>query len=152
MAPDYSDYEARQEGRYSDIWQGIEKCVFCDLKDKYIIKKGKRAALTVNLFPYYDGHLMVIPYRHFEKFNEISHDEWSEILDLSKLGIKLMNRILKIDNVWVLFRASHGFNGGKSVSHAHLHLVPYYKNKVKWEYGELTMSPLEAARRLRGEV
>ena len=29
--------DARISGRYEDIWQSVGKCVFCDLKDKYII-------------------------------------------------------------------------------------------------------------------
>ncbi len=37
MHTDYSNFKARQKGEYEKAWQSTGKCVFCDLRDKYII-------------------------------------------------------------------------------------------------------------------
>jgi len=149
---DYSNYNARKDGEYGEIWTDTDKCVFCDLKEKYIVDEKDGIVLTVNLFPYYDGHLMIIPRRHFEKFDEVTPKEWVTMQELAKIGIKLLREKLGIEDVWVLFRAPGGNGAGKSVKHAHMHLVPYEKGCVEWRYGEITISPEEMARRLRHEV
>lgn len=147
--PDYSDYNSRKSGKYSNIWTNTGKCVFCDLKDKYIIAKNADAVLTVNLFPYIDGHLLVIPKRHVEDFLELSASEWAKMRDLTDLGVRLIRKELGIKEVWLLFRAPNGFKAQKTVPHCHMLVLPYKKGIVNWNYQDITISPIELAKRLR---
>lgn len=147
--PDYSDYNARKNGKYADIWTKTGKCVFCDLKDKYIIAKNASAVLTVNIFPYIDGHLLVIPIRHVEDFLEVTPDEWSHMRDMAELGTKLLRCELGIEELWLLFRAPGGFRAQKTVPHCHMLVLPYKKEIVNWNYQEITIPPIELAERLR---
>ncbi len=146
---DYSDYNARKKGTYGDIWTNTGKCVFCDLREKYIITTNDNAVLTVNLFPYIDGHLMVIPKRHVESFEEITEEEWTDMQRLAKIGIKLLRDVLNIENVWILQRAPKGMKASKSVPHAHMFLLPHKEGLNTWNYQDITMPPLELAQELR---
>jgi len=150
MKTDYSNYNARKHGDYGKVWTETGKCVFCDLKDKYIITEKDNIALTVNLFPYFDGHLMIIPRRHFEKFNEVLPEEWLVMHQLAKIGIKLLQKEMGIEDAWILFRTSGGNGAGKSVKHAHMHLIPYYKGTFEWKYADIKIPPVELADKLRG--
>lgn len=147
--PDYSDFNARKTGRYGDIWTHTGKCVFCDLKDKYIIAKNASAVLTVNLFPYIDGSLLVIPINHVEDFLEVDPKVWADMRDLAELGIKLLRKELGIEEIWLLFRAPNGFKAQKTVPHCHMLVLPYKKEIVNWNYQEITIPPIELAERLR---
>ena len=44
-------------------------CVFCDAvegddEERLVVKRGERAFVLLNKFPYSSGHLMVAPLRH----------------------------------------------------------------------------------------
>ncbi|PJC23329.1 hypothetical protein CO058_04155 [candidate division WWE3 bacterium CG_4_9_14_0_2_um_filter_35_11] len=147
--PDYSDYHARKNGSYGDIWTKTGRCVFCDLKDKYIIAKNADAVLTVNLFPYIDGNLLVIPKTHVEGFLDISPKVWGSMRNLTELGIRLLQNELKIGEIWLNYKTSRGLTSGKSVSHGHLVIMPYTDGIMKWNYQEITIPPIELAERLR---
>lgn len=149
---DYSNYNARKDGKYEKIWQSTGKCVFCDLKDKYIIKETEKAVLTVNLFPYIDGHLLVIPKRHVELFSKIEKEEWEDIKNLADTGIRLLREVLGIEEVWVVHRAPGGHKANKTVAHTHMLLTPYKKGLVDWHYQEITISPLDLANKLRDNL
>lgn len=147
--PDYSNYNARSTDDYEKIWTSTGKCVFCDLKEKYIIAEHKNVVLTVNLFPYIDGHLVVIPRRHFEKFSEIKSSEWAAIEKLAKIGNKLLEKVLKMKETWLIFRTPDAFKAAKSVRHAHIHIIPYFKGLDISSYQEIKIPPVELAEKLR---
>lgn len=146
---DYSDYNARYKGTYSSIWTSTGKCVFCDLRDKYIIDSNKGAVLTVNIFPYINGHLLVIPKKHIESFLKIDNDTWHDMHEMAKLGVKLLKKEMKIKDIHLILRASHGNGGDKSVPHAHMLILPYEDGLIEWHYKEITVPPIDLAKRLR---
>jgi ATP adenylyltransferase len=134
---------------YEGAWKNADKCVFCDLREKYIIAEKDNVVLAVNLYQYIDGHLMVIPRRHFEDLTETTEKEWQTILYLAKLGIKLLRERLAIEEVWFLDRAPGGFTAGKTVSHAHAHLIPFSPKLFQWKFQQVKMHPEELAKKLR---
>ena len=71
--------DARTTGKYDDIWQSTGKCVFCDLRDKYVIYEENGVVLTIVLFAYIDGHCMIIPRRHVRSVKELTPVEWETI-------------------------------------------------------------------------
>jgi diadenosine tetraphosphate (Ap4A) HIT family hydrolase len=150
--PDYSDYNSRTYGDYAKIWTATGKCVFCDLRDKYIVAEKNGVVLTVNIFPYINGHLLIIPRRHIEDLDEMTQQEWADIKELSQLGKKLLRKSLGIKSVWLLYRMAQGFKAQKTVAHAHAHLIPYSDKLFKWEFQEITMAPLDLAAELRGYI
>ncbi len=144
-----SQKNARNSGQYWRIAKEVEekKCVFCDLKDKYIIATSKYSVLTVNIFPYINGQLMVIPKRHVEDFSEIKKEE---VLDMHKLvdkGLKILKKKLEIDNVWIILR--NGNIAGKTVKHLHWNIMPYIEELNTWHYQEITLAPIDLAVKLR---
>jgi diadenosine tetraphosphate (Ap4A) HIT family hydrolase len=153
----YSE-EVQKSARVSDWYErvksSLDKCPFCDLKGKYIVAEKDNVVLTVNIFPYIDGHLLIIPRRHLKKFDEINLTEWRAMRYLIKLGIKILEEELGIENTNTLYR--EGVKAGVSLEHLHMHILPitpefmqYKKTHFIWKFQEIKFAPVEMAKRLR---
>ncbi|RJQ32925.1 MAG: HIT domain-containing protein [Actinobacteria bacterium] len=104
-------------------------CIFCVKpsedtdKDNYILHRSKHAFVIMNIFPYNNGHLMVVPYRHLSDFEMLNTEEKAEIMDLISLSIKALKKAFNPE----------GFNVGMNIGriagagiadHLHAHVVP----------------------------
>jgi len=134
---------------YEEAWKNAGKCVFCDLREKYIIAEENGIILAANLYQYIDGHLLIIPRRHFEDFLETTTREWDAIFHLAKLGIERLRERMGIEEVWFLDRAPGGFAAGKTVSHAHAHLIPFSSKLFQWKFQTVKIHPEDLAKKLR---
>lgn len=139
---------------YDHIANTITKCPFCDLKEKYLVVNGKTCVLTVNLFPYVDGHLMVIPKRHIEKSSQLTEEETIETHTLITKGIKLLKNEFSYTCINVLYREG-GQNAGQSLLHSHTHILPvdklltYRQGGFDFNFQKITQAPIDTAHRLR---
>jgi diadenosine tetraphosphate (Ap4A) HIT family hydrolase len=146
---------ARKSHWYSDIASTVTKCPFCDLKEKYIIAEEGDVVLTMNLFPYIDGHLMVIPRRHFEKIKDYTDKEWSDTHKLISLGLDIIRKGTGVVDVNVLYREGTQ-KSGSSLKHLHIHLLPITPDFMNYEnfgftykFQDIELAPAEMAKELR---
>lgn len=149
MKPDPRTARTSANYWYEKAWKEAGKCVFCDLRDKYIIAEKDSVVLTVNLFQYIDGHLLIIPRRHFESLSETTPQEWRAIFYLANLGIQRLKERLNIDNVLLLDRPTSGYKTGKTVAHSHFHIIPFKSELVNWNYQQIKIHPIELAKKLK---
>jgi diadenosine tetraphosphate (Ap4A) HIT family hydrolase len=141
---------ARTTGLYAKVLANIKKCVFCDLREKYIIDEKNGVVLSVNLFPYTDGQLIIIPRRHIEHFKEINALEWQAIKYLTAKAFRLLKKAYQINDCWIIYR--EGEVAGKTVRHLHLNIIPYHQALHTWNYQKIKLEPIKAAQKLRGVV
>ena len=87
---------ARLSGDYAQIWRNTGKCVFCDLKKKYILLEENEIVLTINLFPYTDGQLMAIPRQHISSPKQLSQTQWETIRQFNYVAKKMIKKVLEI--------------------------------------------------------
>ena len=107
----------------------MRRCILCtalkEHKDKknLVVKRNKHAFAMLNLYPYNNGHLMVMPKRHVRDFEKLSDEELLDLMRLQSELLAILKRRLK----------PHGFNlgvnlgraGGAGVlGHIHIHVVP----------------------------
>lgn len=145
-----SQINARARGDYDRIAREAEasgKCVFCDLKDKYIITEYRGMVLTVNLFPRSTGDLMVIPKKHVEEYSKLLPEDHLAIAHLNVIGTELLSRDLDVHAIYYLLRDGSGTD--KTVRHLHSQIMPYWKRLIDWHPQENLMAPIEVAARLR---
>lgn len=138
---------ARTTGQYAKVLANLKKCVFCDLRKKYIIARTEHMVLSVNLFPYINSQLIIIPLRHVEKLHELTSKEWSEIKILIGKALQLLKDAYKINDVNVIYR--EGERSGKTVWHLHINIIPYCDQLMTWNYREITEEPIKVAEKLR---
>ncbi len=112
-------------------------CIFCDKprenkdKENLILYRGKYNFVIMNAFPYNNGHMMVVPYKHTSTLSGWSPDEQKEFMDLADLAVDLLKRAMKPD----------GFNlginmgqvaGAGIADHIHLHIVPRWNGDTNF--------------------
>ena len=152
--PDFKNYtpELQKNARLVEDWyericKSLDKCPFCDLREKYIIFEIKNTVLTVNLFPYVDGHLLIVPRKHFVSLSELSESDWLAVAELLRRADFLLKEVLGIKGYNFILR--EGEHGGKSLEHLHFHIIPFKEGLINWSYGEINEAPVEMAKRLR---
>jgi diadenosine tetraphosphate (Ap4A) HIT family hydrolase len=96
-------------------------CPFCDdLKEQEtLIHKTKYSQVAINLHSLKKGHLMVMPLRHVEKYNDLTQEEAKDIFDL----IEFFSEIIKKTYGDYPIITINPING-RSLPHLHIHLVP----------------------------
>ncbi len=139
--------DARRTGIYDKIMGSLTKCPFCDLKEKYLINDTGLCVLTVNLFPYTDGHMLIIPKRHLENFEDLTDEEWDSIKTLINRAKQKLKEKLKIDSFNILY--NDGPKSGASLGHFHIQIIPADKEVLKKLYQQINMAPIELAKKLK---
>ncbi len=135
------------EDWYSRICDNLEKCPFCDLRSKYVIAEDGDWVLTVNLFPYTEGHLLIIPRQHIEAQSQMKESDWRSTSKLLSVADSLLREKLDVRGYNFILR--EGKHGGKSLGHLHFHIIPFEDGLVSWNYQEIEESPQETAQKLR---
>jgi ATP adenylyltransferase len=106
-----------------------QECIFCakpaadDDRDNLIVHRGERCFVILNLFPYTNGHLMVAPYEHVGRIQDLPPETTAEMTALAQRAMTLLEERY----------APHGFNVGFNQGrvagagvehHIHMHVVP----------------------------
>lgn len=106
-----------------------EGCIFCNKikedvdKENLILCRGNHNFVIMNRYPYNNGHLMVVPYRHTGDFESLQEAESLEMMQMISKSIAILKHTLKPDGFNV------GMNVGKIAGagiddHLHFHIVP----------------------------
>lgn len=145
--------DARLTGKYDSIWQNVGKCVFCDLREKYIVHEENGMVLTVALFAYIDGNVMIVPRRHIRSAKDLTPEEWEAARKLMYIAKKLIRKIYNIKGVQYLLRDG-GITAQSTVSdHMHIHVIPFDAPDLSiWNYRQLKYTPFENAELFRGQA
>jgi len=114
------------------------ECVLCrtarmDVNDaeNLLIEKGKFTFTVLNLYPYNNGHLMIVPIRHTNDFSSFTPEENAEIME----KLQLAEKALKIVS------GPEGFNIGANLGkvsgagldeHIHFHIVPRWNGDTNF--------------------
>lgn len=138
---------ARTSGHYEDVLRALTKCNFCDLKEKYIITEKNKIVLSVNLFPYIDYQLIIIPRRHIKELSELKKEEWLAIKELADLAIKLYKNFFDVFDVNLIYR--EGDRSQKTVEHMHFNIIPFNEKLLRWNYQKIYVAPIDAAKVMR---
>lgn len=109
-------------------------CIFC--KDScrcedLILFEGKTAFVMMNRYPYISGHLMIIPYRHVSRMEDLSSEEKLEVFNLQDISVRVLNEALHPDGFNI------GMNLGKAAGagvddHIHVHIVPRWSGDTNF--------------------
>ena len=106
-----------------------DPCVFCRIlrekndKENYIIKRTKHSLVVLNIYPYNNGHVLILPNRHVKDLKNLSRVEREELLDLIQEMQAKLDKLLKPAGYNI------GLNLGRAAGagipgHLHFHVVP----------------------------
>jgi len=127
-----------------------EGCVLCEKPEEkedaanYILYRGKNNFVIMNSYPYNPGHLMVAPYRHTAKLEELAREELHEHYEIVSWCVLVLRQAFN----------PAGFNIGMNIgriagagidTHIHTHIVP------RWQ-GDTNFMPVIADVRVMPEA
>jgi len=113
-----------------------KKCILClnpseKDDDHLILFRSKYSFVMMNLYPYNNGHLMVVPNNHIPFLNKLSKEELNDLFETVQLCEKVLQKKYNPDGFNI------GLNLGKSAGagideHLHVHIVPRWAGDVNF--------------------
>ena len=112
-------------------------CIFCEKpkenrdKENLIVARFDKCFVILNAFPYNNGHLMVVPYRHVPSLLDLTNDELAGMMKVTQIAEGVLREVLK----------PHGFNIGINLGrcagagieeHIHIHIVPRWNGDTNF--------------------
>ncbi len=125
--------------KYIEAADKAHGCIFCDFpaqdpshdEENFILYRGEHVFIILNAFPYSNGHLMVVPYRHTATLESYTDAEMLEVMRLSRLSIRMLEAAF----------GPHAYNGGVNMGriagagiadHLHWHIVPRWNGDTNF--------------------
>ena len=117
--------------------QKDKRCLFCRLRQdrrdsqNFILYRNPTCYAVLNLYPYNNGHVLIVPNRHVDSFARLSRKERLDWLDLTQRVLAALSQSIR----------PHGFNIGMNLGqvagagvpdHLHLHLVPRWQGDTNF--------------------
>ncbi len=106
------------------------KCIFCERNEtgngnelSLLVHQTTHSFVIMNLYPYNNGHLMVVPNKHVSSLSDLTQAEITDLFLLVQKTESIIKRVFKCDGMNV------GINLGKAAGagideHLHVHIVP----------------------------
>ena len=108
----------------------MENCIFCQYKNReHLIYEDKLIYVIHDKYPVTEGHLLVIPKKHYENIMEMPDEELCDLIKVvKKMKLLLMEKMevkgFTIKQNWQPFVN----NNHLVIHHVHFHVVPRYFN------------------------
>lgn len=109
-------------------------CILCGVRDKeeivpnLSIASTELSVVSVNLYPYNPGHIIIFPKRHILSYTELTEEEALDIHRLTVKTLKVLERQWKVQGFNLGYNL--GKNSGGSIPHIHEHIVPRFPNEA----------------------
>ena len=92
-------------------------------RDNLILYRGDFSFIIMNLYPYNNGHILILPYRKISNMEDLNDNELLEIMKLAQEAMLIFKRKMNAEGF------NFGLNMGKAAGagikeHLHYHLVP----------------------------
>ena len=112
-----------------------EGCVFCEAQvgrqQSLIVFRGTVCFVILNLYPYNNGHLMVVPNRHIGTLSAANGEELCELMELTRRAEIALTQAYQPHGL------NMGINLGKPagagvLDHLHMHVVPRWNGDTNF--------------------
>jgi len=115
----------------------IKGCTFCrilkenrDIKN-YIFVRTKYSFAVLNIFPYNNGHTLIVPKRHVKDLEQLSTLERQDLMELLIYTQKITNKVLKPIGYNIGINLGR-VSGAGIPGHLHFHVVPRWRGDVNF--------------------
>ncbi|MFO7627804.1 MAG: HIT domain-containing protein [Candidatus Fermentibacteraceae bacterium] len=96
-----------------------------------MLVRGVRCLVVLNRYPYINGHMMIVPFRHVPDFSSASHEEAGEMMQMVRTAEGVLRETMKCQGInggWNLGSAA----GAGIPGHLHLHVLPRWNGDTSF--------------------
>jgi ATP adenylyltransferase len=114
----------------------VEGCVFCTLaadfdNDTQVIARSTHVFVTLNLYPYNNGHLMVIPYEHVQTPEALPPEALADLMLTTNRCLGVLRKAYSPAAFNI--GANIGAAAGAGIAeHYHFHIVPRWNGDANF--------------------
>ena len=118
-------------------------CIFCKIINgdipSYKVYEDNLVYAFLDINPDSPGHTLIIPKKHYQDLVSIDNETLLHIFDVARILKKKLEEKLNIDGLTLIQN-----NGDvQEVKHFHLHLKPYYNNKIDMDIEDVYKKIME---------
>ena len=99
-------------------------CIFCNIAKKVIpsriIAETNNSIAFLDVFPLSRGHTLVIPKLHYEKVQDMSEVDNTDLFNTVQVVISKVDKLTGA----TLLAIHNGKDSGQEIPHVHVHLIP----------------------------
>ena len=95
-------------------------------EENFILWRGEHVFVIMNLYPYNNGHLMIVPFREVSEYGALTSEERNAVAETIARCMRWIDRALKPEgyNVGI----NQGLAAGAGIpQHLHVHVVPRWQ-------------------------
>lgn len=106
----------------------IDGCLFCnkvsgDDRAELVVARSQYVYVTLNLYPYNSGHLMVVPYQHVSSQEDLMVESLTDLMVTTNRAIASLRKVYNPPAFNI--GANLGQAAGAGIAeHYHFHIVP----------------------------
>ncbi|NPA54292.1 MAG: HIT family protein [Aquificae bacterium] len=106
-----------------------QKCPFCNIPKEAVLIQNKFCFAIFDKYPVSKGHILIIPFRHFDNYFDATFEEKLAFIDLIDKAKEFLDKEFKPDgyNIGV----NIGKEAGQTIFHVHIHLIPRYAGDME---------------------
>lgn len=114
-----------------------EGCVFClkperdSDRENFVLFRGSHCFVILNLYPYTSGHVMVVPYDHASRLDEISEEAAAEMMALTRRTAGVLERVYRPKGLNIGMNLGECAGAGIA-GHLHMHILPRWPGDVNF--------------------
>jgi ATP adenylyltransferase len=110
------------------------ECIFCDLRpeldrDRLVLHRGQHVFVLLNRYPYSAGHLMVAPYAHGARLEELEPEVHSDLMARIADGARVLQHAYRCDGLNIGANVGAASGAGYA-DHLHFHVVPRWSGDI----------------------
>ena len=116
---------ASEESLFARIAQSNEDVA------NHVIARDRTCFAVLNTFPYAGGHLMVLPYKQTPDLNDLTDEEMTDLLKLTRRCQNALTEVMKPDGFNIGINLGQAAGAGIT-NHLHIHVVPRWRGDTNF--------------------
>ena len=133
----FSPWRSQYIGTFKGEEKKNKQCLFCRLiKERtdaanLVVVRKEHCFVVMNRYPYNSGHLMIVPYKHASNFEDLSKEEYADVMATTAEMIRALGKVSQPQGF--NFGANLGRVAGAGIDkHVHFHLVPRWNGDTNF--------------------
>ncbi len=102
-----------------------------DDEANHVIARDRACYALLNTYPYTGGHLLVVPYRQAADLNDLTDEELTDLMKLTRRCVSALTSVMKPDGFNIGINLGQVAGAGVP-GHLHLHIVPRWQGDTNF--------------------